>query len=78
MTTLERLCAVIERVFEDEVNLEGVTPESDLRADVGLNSIGMLYLAMELENEFGVSFDNSDFGKLQKVSDVIDKVEGQA
>jgi len=76
MTTLEKLNEVIDRVFEGEVDLSKVTPEADLRKDLNMNSIGMLYMAMEIESEFGVSFDNSDFAGLQTVADVIKKIEG--
>ena len=54
MTTMERLVDVFVRVFEDEVEASAIRPESKLIDDLGLNSIGMLYMAMELENEFGI------------------------
>ena len=75
MTTMERLVAVFERVFEDEVDSSAIRPESELIADLGLNSIAMLYMALELEKEFGIKFDNSDFEALRTVGDVLTKVE---
>ena len=75
MTTMERLVAVFERVFEDEVDSSAIRPESELIADLGLNSIAMLYMALELEQEFGIKFDNSDFEALRTVGDVLTKVE---
>lgn len=78
MTTMERLIAVFERVFEDEVDSNAIRPESELIADLGLNSIAMLYMALELEAEFGIKFDNSDFEALRTVGDVLAKVEAKA
>ena len=75
MTTMERLVAVFERVFEDEVDSSAIRPESELIADLGLKSIAMLYMALELEQEFGIKFDNSDFEALRTVGDVLTKVE---
>ena len=75
MTTMDRLVAVFERVFEDEVDSSAIRPESELIADLGLNSIAMLYMALELEQEFGIKFDNSDFEALRTVGDVLTKVE---
>lgn len=78
MTSMERLIAVFERVFEDEVDSSAILPESELIADLGLNSIAMLYMALELETEFGIKFDNSDFESLRTVGDVLAKVEAKA
>ncbi len=78
MVTLEELKAVLEAVFPEEFSLEGVMLESDLKKDVGLNSIGLLYMAMVLEEKYGVSFSNDDFVKMNTVADVIAKIEGKA
>ena len=78
MTNMERLIAVFERVFEDEVDSSAIRPESELIDDLGLNSIAMLYMALELETEFGIKFDNSDFESLHTVGDVLAKVEAKA
>lgn len=78
MTTLERLIVVFERVFEDEVDISALRPESELVADLGLNSIAMLYMALALEEEFGIKFTNDDFRILRTVEDVIAKVESKA
>lgn len=78
MTTLERLIVVFERVFEDEVDISAVKPDSELVADLGLNSIAMLYMALALEEEFGIKFTNDDFRTLRTVEDVIAKVESKA
>lgn len=75
MTTMERLVDVFVRVFEDEVQADAILPESKLVDDLGLNSIGMLYMAMELENEFGIKFSNEDFAGLTTVGDVVARVE---
>ncbi|MBQ8586654.1 MAG: acyl carrier protein [Oscillospiraceae bacterium] len=72
---MERLVDVFVRVFEDEVQADAIRPESKLIDDLGLNSIGMLYMAMELENEFGIKFSNEDFAGLTTVGDVVARVE---
>lgn len=78
MTTMERLIAVFERVFEDEVDSSAIRPESDLISDLGLNSIAMLYMALALEEEFDIKFNNDDFVTLRTVADVLAKVESKA
>lgn len=77
MTTLQRLVQVFEQVFEDEVDSSLIRPESELVADLEMNSIGMLYMALALEEEFGIKFSNEDFRDLRTVADVINKVESK-
>ena len=75
MTTLEKLIAVCNAVFEGEINLDGVKAEDNLRDDVGINSVGMLYMAMALEEEFAIKFRNEDFATIFTVQDVIDCID---
>ena len=75
MQTFQRLIKVFNTVFEDEINADAVKPESDLREDIGIQSIGMLYMAMAVEEEFGIKFSNEDFVDLHTVADVIRCIE---
>lgn len=68
---LERLKGLLERVFEGQLPSEGVTEAARLIEDVGMNSIGLIYMAMAVEEEFGVTFDNEDFPRLKTVGDVM-------
>ena len=77
MNTFERLVKVFNAVFEDEVNADAVKPDADLRGDIGINSIGILYMAMAVEEEFGVKFTNDDFVGIRTVADVIACIEGK-
>lgn len=75
MSTFERLVKVFNVVFEDEVNVAAVNPEASLREDIGINSIGMLYTALALEEEFGIKFTNEDFVGIATVQDVVNCIE---
>ncbi|MBQ7870683.1 MAG: hypothetical protein IJ357_00895 [Oscillospiraceae bacterium] len=76
MNTMDRLKDLIDRVFEGEIDTSALSPASRLKEEVGMSSIGMLYMAMALEEEFGLSLTNDDFAKLLTVSDVIARIEG--
>lgn len=75
MDTMQRLKTLLEQVFEGEIDPADATPESRLREDLGMNSIGMLYMAIAIEEEFGVTLTSDDLMKLHTVADVIDRVE---
>ena len=77
MSVFERLIKVFNAVFEDEVNTAAVKPEASLREDIGINSIGLLYMAMAVEEEFGIKFTNDDFKTIRTVADVIACIEGK-
>ncbi len=77
MSTFERLVEVFKAVFDGEVDISKLTVDANLREDVGMNSIGMLYMAMALEEEFEVKFTNEDFISIATVKDVISCIEGK-
>ena len=77
MSTFERLIKVFNTVFEDEMDAAAISGSTSLKKDLGISSIGMLYMAMALEEEFSIKFSNEDLMKLDTVADVIACVEGK-
>ena len=74
---IERMKDVLESVFEGEIDPASVKESDDLRDDLEMNSISMLYMIMGLEEEFEIKFENSDFVKMKTVGDVIECIEGK-
>ena len=54
--------------------IESCTEESDLRTDLGLTSIGVLYLAISIEQTFDIVFNDTAFDDFTKVKDVVDYI----
>ena len=75
MDTYQRLLEVCSAVFEGEIDTKDITPEANIREDVNINSIGLLYMAMALEEEFGIKFNNDDFVNITTIGDVIEIIE---
>ena len=69
---LERLKEVIKKVMPD-IELEGVTEETRLIEDLEFDSLGIMMLAMALEEEFNVRFDGPV--AFANVGDVIKYLE---
>ena len=76
MNTLEKLREMLYEIFEGDVDTANVTLNTKM-ADLGINSIGYLYVAMAIEQEFGSKFTNDDFAKVVTVKDVIDLIENK-
>ncbi len=77
MEMLERLAKIFQVTLDEEIDVNDVTPETSLREDLGINSIGLLYMAMAVEEEFDIKFKNEDFAAIQTVADVIACIESK-
>ena len=77
MVTVEELKEIFHTVFGSDMDLSAFNENSDLRKAVGMNSISLLYMAMVLEEKYGVKFTNSDFENMNTVADVIRKIQEQ-
>lgn len=55
--------------------LNDCSEQSDLRGDLGLTSIGVLYLAISIEQTFNLEFSDASFDDFNIVKDVIDYIE---
>ena len=75
MTTVDELKEIFSTVFGNDLDISNLTVESNLRKDLGMNSVHLLYMAMVLEEKYGIRFDNSDFESISTVTDVINKIE---
>lgn len=57
------------------VDMASLGEESNLMTDVGLSSVGILYVVIAIEEFFNIRFDNVGFGDFKTVGDVIDYIE---
>ena len=71
---LEQLKQLMKGVNQD-VNLDNVTLETKLIEDLHFDSLGMMMLAMAIEDEFGISFDEPV--NFVTVQDVINFIEAE-
>ncbi|MBQ3899601.1 MAG: acyl carrier protein [Lachnospiraceae bacterium] len=62
----------------DDAVIDAATESSSLKNELGLNSIGMLYIMITIEEKFDVSFENTNANDFQTVGDVIDFIEANA
>jgi acyl carrier protein len=65
----------IIRGFDESIDVDSLNRDSSLEDDLDMSSISLLYLAVMLEEEFGVDFSNIDLEELKTVGDIIDLIE---
>ncbi len=70
----EKLKEVLQMAMGDSIDFDSCTEDSNLVTDLGLNSVGILYVVIAVEEFFGIRFDDVTFGDFNTVSDVIDYI----
>jgi acyl carrier protein len=72
---LERVKKIIvDRLGVDESE---VTPEASFKDDLGADSLDVVELVMELEDEFDMEISDEDAEKIGTVGDVINYINAQ-
>lgn len=59
----------------DDSALVEINENSSLVTDLGLNSVGVLYVVIAIEEFFSIQFDDVGFGDFPTVGSVIDYIE---
>lgn len=73
---------VRERVLRELANHlcieeSDMAPEKRLNEDLGADSLDIVELGMNLEDEFGIEIPDGDFNRFTTVGDVLAYVEGR-
>ena len=72
----EKLNEVINMVMPAlDVTETEITEDSNLVNDIGLSSVGILYVVIAIEEFFGIRFDDVGFADFETIKDVIDYIE---
>lgn len=57
------------------LDVNSLSESSHLINDLGLSSVGILYVVIAIEEFFNVQFDDVGFADFQTIGDVIDYIE---
>ena len=58
-----------------EINKDDKWLKSELHADLGLDSLNVVEIFLECENEFGIHFVDEEIMKTKTVGDLINKIQ---
>ena len=72
--TLDKIIAIIV----DELGLEEseINENSKITSDLDVNSLELLNVIMAIEEDFGITFEESKLRKIKTVGDIVKAVEG--
>lgn len=75
---LEKLKEIMQSMYDSvSPSFQNATEETRLMEGLGLNSVGLLYMVIIVEETFGIRFEQVGNGNFQTVGDVIDYIQGQ-
>lgn len=74
---LEKLKEIFHMAMGNDLSIDISDENANLVTELGLNSVGILYLIIGVEEFFSISFDNVSFSDFVTVKDVVDYIEKQ-
>ena len=73
----EKLNEIFKLTVKGDVDVEKIDENCNLVTDLGLNSVGVLYVVIAIEEFFSIQFDDVGFGDFKTGGDVLDYIEGK-
>ncbi len=71
---IEKLSDVM-KMAAPSLDTDTLTEDSGLVTDLGLSSVGVLYIVIAIEEFFSIRFDDVGFADFKTIGDVIDYIE---
>ncbi len=67
----------IKEILVDEIGCEeaDVTPEANVIDDLGADSLAVMQIAMEIEDEYGITIPEEEIPNFKTVNDIVSFVE---
>lgn len=76
--TAQEILGEIERLAAEHLDIDKkILPEMDLVEDLGLDSLKLLTLAVQVENRFRICIDSEDEEKIRSVADLISVIDAR-
>lgn len=73
---IEKLTDVMKLAMPaSQLDVSKLTEDSNLITDVGLTSVGILYVVIAIEEFFQIRFDDVGFADFKTIADVINYIE---
>ena len=75
----ESVLESVKKIIADtlEIDVKEVKEESNLIADLGMESLDLVDLVVAFEDKYKVSIDDKDVKKLQTVKDIVTYIENK-
>ena len=78
MASFQKICEIIVKVKKNKIAASAIKPESALREDLDLDSIGLMEAVVLTEEAFNVEVSPDDLNLLKTVADVVAYIDKKA
>lgn len=69
---LEKLKEIFKLVTNSEIDINTIKDSDDIFDDLGVNSVGLIYMAVTIENTFEIDLTDVENDSFRTVKDVVD------
>ena len=73
----DKLQEIFKIVVHNDVDLETIDENANIMRDLGINSIGLLYMAIAIEKEFLVDMTRVSPASFKTIGDVVTYIENK-
>lgn len=74
---VEKLKEIFKLVINRNADLSKITPESNIIKDLGVSSVGLIYLMVAIEETFDIDMSDVTFTTFETINDVIKYIQGR-
>ena len=72
---IEQLQHIFITVIDANKDFSNVTEETNIIKDLGVNSVGLIYLLMAIEETYDIDMSDVTFSTFEKIKDVIEYIQ---
>ncbi|KYD09464.1 hypothetical protein B4135_3788 [Caldibacillus debilis] len=79
MNGMDDILERVKKIIVDRLGVEEsqVTPEATFKDDLGADSLDVVELVMEMEDEFGITVSDEDSEKIVTVGDAVEYIKSK-
>lgn len=70
----EKLKEIFKLVIHNGINVDLIEDDANIKTDLNVNSIGLIYLLIAIEKTFNLDMSDVTFNTFSKVGEVIDYI----
>lgn len=69
----EKVCKMLAEQLD--ISIDTITPQSEVVKDLGADSLDVVELMMQLEDEYGITLPEGEVENVKTVQDIVDMME---
>jgi acyl carrier protein len=74
---LQKLKEIFVLVVNRDADVSNITCESKIVQDLGVSSVGLIYLMVAVEETFNIDMSDASFNSFESVGDVVNYIQGK-